>query len=134
MGLEFISRTLRTTAVLLLLFLPFGLYYLGTYNALSVFTGGVWSVLNLMFLSGLVRAAIRPGGADKAKVISLALFKFPLLYLTGYFIVKISQFQPLYLLAGFSLLLVVVILKAIGRAMFHVNDQQSNGTNIQGVA
>jgi len=39
LGLDFITRTLKTTGVLLLIAFPFGLYYYGLYPTLAVLSG-----------------------------------------------------------------------------------------------
>lgn len=118
LGLDFINRTLRTTGIILLIFFPFGIYYLGFYPALAVFSGGIWGMVNLLLLTRLVRAAIRPEGADKGIVAGVALVKFPLLYAAGYFLVTTTVFDPLEVLIGFSVLLAVIVLKIIARALF----------------
>jgi hypothetical protein len=121
--LDFIDRTLRTTGLILLAFLPFGIYYFGFYSALAVFSGGVWGIINFIFLSSLVRTAIHPGEIDKLKVAGLALVKFPLLYVSGYFLLKVPQFEPLHLVIGFSLLLAVMVLKVLGRALLGLDEK-----------
>ena len=130
MGLGFLDRTLRTTGIVLLIFLPFGLYYLGVYPSLAVFSGGVWGMLNLMFISALVRSAIRPEAINKLQVIGIAVFKFPLLYGAGYFLLKVPQFEPLHIMAGFSLLLIVIVLKVVGRAVLGLDDNKQQNENL----
>ena len=134
MGLEFIDRTLKVTGIVLLIFLPFGLYYLGIYPALAVFSGGIWGLINLIFLSALIRATIRPDGADKLKAAGIALFKFPLLYLSGYFLARVPQFDPLYLVAGFTSLFAIIVLRAIGIAMMRAGDQPEKNEQVREVA
>ena len=134
MGLEFIDRSLRTFGAVLLIFLPFGLFYLGIFPALAVFSGGVWAILNLIFISALVRSTVRPGGVDKRRALGLALFKFPLLYVSGYFLLQVRPFEPLYLLIGFVGLFGVIILKAVGRALVGVHDQQDDSNNARSLA
>jgi len=133
-GLGFLDRTLRTTGVVLLIFLPFGLYYLGVYPTLAAFSGGVWGLLNLIFISALVRSTIRPEAVNKFQVIGIAVFKFPLLYGSGYFLTQVKQFDPLYLLAGFSLLLVVIVLRAIGAAMMQAGDKPQASDKVRSIA
>jgi len=118
MGLEFIDRLLKTSAILLLIFVPFGLYYMGVYPALAVFSGAVWGMLNLVFLARLARAVFRPEGANVPKAILAGLFKFPLLYAAGYFLLKIPQFDPIHLTIGFSSLLAIIVLKVVGMVLF----------------
>ena len=117
MGLEFIYRTLRTTGIVLLIISPFLLYYFGLWTALAVFSGGVWGILNLWFIMHVVRVSIRPGGADKQKMLGLLLYKFPVLYLSGFFLLKVNQFNPAHLLMGAGAVLAVMVLKAAGRLM-----------------
>jgi len=56
MDIGFIERTLRTAGILSLLILIFGSFYYGFIPSLSVFTGLIWGIVNLYFLSLLVRA------------------------------------------------------------------------------
>jgi hypothetical protein len=134
MGLAFIDRSLRTFAVVLMVFLPFGLYYFGVFPALAVFSGGVWGMLNLIFLSKMVRVSLRPEGADRGKTLALALLKFPVLYAAGYFLLMIPQFEPLLLVIGFTSLFVIIVLRAVSRAVIQVNDQPHKSSNAQGMA
>ena len=130
-GLDFIARTLRTSAIVLLIFLPFGLLYLGVYPTLALFSGAVWGLVNLIFLSQLIRTVITPGKVDTGRAIGLAVIKFPLLYLAGYFLVTVKQFDPLLLLAGFSLFLAVMLLKVLGRVILGLDNQQSRNRGLQ---
>ncbi|MDH4158591.1 MAG: hypothetical protein OEW00_15085 [candidate division Zixibacteria bacterium] len=129
--LDFLDRTLRTTGVVLLIFLPVGLYYFGVYPTLAVFSGGVWGIVNFIFVSALIRTTIRPGGADKARAVALALVKFPLLYASGYFLLKVPQFEPLHLMVGFSSLFGVLVLKALGRLYLALDDKLQREEGLQ---
>ena len=121
MGLEFITRTLRTSGIVLLISLLFGVYYFGPLPTVAFFSGGVWGMLNLMFLSALVRVAIRPGGADVASTVVWMIIKFPLLYVSGYALLKIPRFDIVPLVLGFTLVIGVIILKAVGRALLKID-------------
>ena len=72
MDISFIDRTLKTTAVLILLFLALGTLHFQFYDVLAVVSGAIWSIINLYFLALLIRATIRPEGPDK--VVALVLF------------------------------------------------------------
>jgi len=128
--LDFIQRTLRTSGVVLLICLVFGFYYFGKWPALGFFSGGVWGMVNLILITSLVKLTIRPEGADVTAALITGLVKFPLLYLAGYFLLKVKQFEPLHLLYGFSLILVIIVLKAMGRVMLGL-DSNGNGNNEQ---
>ena len=119
---DFVTRTLKTTGVVLLFILAFGSMYFDFYDALALFSAGVWSMINLIFLSYLIRATVRPDGVDKIKVIGLLAIKFPLLYAAGYFLLTAPIFRPIPLLIGFSSVLVIMVLKAVGRAMLHLDN------------
>ncbi|HVP07375.1 MAG TPA: hypothetical protein VMS71_05995, partial [Candidatus Acidoferrum sp.] len=127
MGLEFIGRTLRTFGLVLLIFLPFGLYYMGTYPTLAILSGGVWGMINLIFLTELIRGVVRPEGVLVGAAIVIGVIKFPLLYLTVYALFKVPQFKPALLLIGFSGVLLVMVLKAAGRMLLGM-DSPSHGT------
>ena len=131
--LDFLDRTLRTTGVVLLIFLPFGLYYFGVYPTLAVFSGGVWGIVNFIFVSALISTTIRPGKADKARAVALSLVKFPLLYASGYFLLKVPQFEPLHLMVGFSSLFGVLVLKALGRLLLALDDKPRREQGLQKV-
>ena len=133
LGLDFITRTLKTTGVLLLIAIPFGLYYYGLYPTMGVLSGGVWSIINLIFLRHLVQAVIRPGGPDRVRAFGLILFKFPLLYLAGYFLLTVEVFTALHLLVGFSAPLGVMVLKILGRVLLGLDaTDKQNGETLQG--
>lgn len=128
--LDFITRTLKTTGVVLLIGFLFGVYYFGFWPALAFLSGGVWGMVNLIFITGLIRATIRPGGVDAMKAAGLAVVKCPLLYLAGYALLKVSQFEPLHLLLGFSLLFVVIVLKVVGRAVLDLDRNERPDRNL----
>jgi hypothetical protein len=130
---DFITRTLKTTGVVLLLALAFGSVYFNFYDALALFSAGVWSMINLIFLSMLIRAAIRPEGIDKVKVLGLMLIKFPILYAAGFFLLITPIFRPIPLIIGFSIVLFVMSMKAIARAIFHLDANGAEHSS-QGIA
>lgn len=130
MGLEFIGRTLRTFGIVLVIFLPFGFYYYGLYPTLAILSGGVWGMINLMFISALVQSAIRPGGADLGRTIGFMLIKFPALYVAGFFLLKVPVFSAVHLLIGFSGVMGIMVLKVLGRVFLGLDSTQKK--NLQG--
>ena len=109
--------------------LIFGTVYYGFYSALAAFSAGIWSMINLIFLSAFVRAAVRPDGIDKMQVIGLALVKFPLLYATAYFLFTVEIFRPMPLFIGLSIVIAVMALKAIGRAFLGLDLVNNEGSS-----
>jgi hypothetical protein len=79
-------------------------------------------MVNLLLITSLVKLTIRPEGADVTAALITGLVKFPLLYVAGYFLLKIEQFEPLHLLYGFSSILIIIVLKAIGRVMLGLDN------------
>jgi hypothetical protein len=126
MDLDFIGRTLKTFGILLLVYVPFGLYYGGGYPTVAVLSGGVWGMLNLLFLSAFIRVTLIPGKVPLERAIIFGLVKFPLLYLAGYGLLKISVFDPLLLLAGFSGVMAVMLLKAASRVLLGMDRGHEN--------
>jgi hypothetical protein len=127
---DFIQRTLRTTGVVLLIGFLFGVYYFGFWPSLAFLSGGIWGMVNLIFLTALIRASLRPEGANIMKAAGVAVIKFQLLYLAGYFLLKVPQFEPLHLLAGFSLIFVVIVLKVVGRAVLGLDENKQHNGNL----
>jgi len=123
---DFIQRTLRTTGVLLLVLFLVVTYYIGFYDGLALFSAGVWSMINLIFLSALVRATLRPDGVNKSAVAVLAIVKFPLLYAAGYFLLTTDVFRPVPLVIGFSIVLIVMVLKAAARVLLKLDENPAN--------
>jgi len=132
-GPDFIFRTLKTTGVVLLLVLVFGTVYVDFYDALAVFSAGIWSMVNLIFLAALIRTAVRPDGVDKTAAFGLAVIKFPLLYAAGYFLFTVDVFRPVPLIIGLSMVLAVMALKAAGRAVLNIDVVRPEGDS-RGVA
>lgn len=124
------NRSLRTAGIVLLVFLPFGIYYLGFYPTLAVLSGGVWGIVNLLFLSAVIRSVVRVGGVDKTMLIRAALIKFPLLYGAGYALLRVEAFGPVYLLIGFTTCLAVIGLKAAGRALLGLDNTSNNNKKV----
>jgi len=119
--LGFIDSVLKTYCVILLFFCPFGIYYLGLFQTFSVISAGIWSMINLMLIRALVKSTLHHDGPNAGRAIAFAFIKFPLLYLTGYFLLKVPHFDTVYLLFGFSGLLATIMLKLVARAFFETN-------------
>jgi hypothetical protein len=127
-SLDFIQRTLKTSGILLLLVLIFGSIYFNINDTLAVFSGGIWSMVNLIFLTALIRKAFRPDEKiDKLAVFGLLFIKFPLLYGSAYFLLTIEIFRPIPLVIGLSTVLAVMILKALGRALINIDVTDKEG-------
>ncbi len=129
MDFGFIARTLKTTGILALIFFAFGAAYLDIFKALSLLFGIIWGIINLYFLTLLVRAVLRPEGPDKKFALGLVLIKFPLLYAAGYFLISNPEFHISWLVIGFSVIFAVMILKVLGRAVLGLDNARPNGNH-----
>lgn len=130
----FIDRTIRTTCIVLLIFFPFGIYYLGLFKSMAILSGGIWGILNLILISFLVRSTLRPEGPDMIKAITIAFVKFPLLYLGGYFLLMIEEFDEFFLLIGFTGLLAIIVLKILGRGLMGLDKQNQSEHDRNGLS
>lgn len=86
-------------------------------SALGFLAGALWSCLNLFAISHVVRSVLGSERPSKLKVVKLSLVKFPILYGTGFLLLRSRAFSPESLVAGFSLVLVVILLKIVGASV-----------------
>jgi hypothetical protein len=121
MGPEFIHRVIKTSLIVAVLgFLFVTVYYNFRFGA-GILVGALWGCLNLYFLTNLITEIFSPGKeVRKGKVILVVLVKFPLLYLIGYVLLIIKKgniryFPAVSLVSGFTLIFLVMFLKALGR-------------------
>jgi len=122
MGIEFIHRVIKTSLVLAVLILLFVTVYYDFKFGAGILAGSVWGCLNLYFLTQLITEVFSPGKeVKKRKVVLIAVVKFPFLYLAGYLLLKINYFPPLSLICGFTLIFLVIFLKAMGRWILSMN-------------
>jgi len=130
MGVEFIHRVIKTSLVLAVL----GFLFVTVYHSFrlggGILAGAVWASLNLLFLTSLITEIFSPGKeVRKGRVILIAVVKFPLLYAAGYVLLAVKYFPPESLLIGFTLLFVVMFLKAMGRWVLSLNTEKHPGAN-----
>ncbi len=131
MGVEFIHRVIKTSLVVAVLcFLFVTVYYNFRFGA-GILAGTIWGSLNLWFLTQLIVEIFSPGKeVRKGKVILIAVVKFPLLYAAGFVLLKINYFPPLSLVSGFTLIFLVMFLKAMGRWVLSLDkDKTKQMTN-----
>ena len=124
----FIDRTIKTSGMVLLIAFVFGMYFYGFWRGLAFFSGGVWGVINKMFLKDLIQETFTAGEINTSAVALTALIKFPLLFVAGYFLVTVEMFDIKILVAGFSLILAVMLLKALGRLLLGLDNKEKNQT------
>ncbi|MFH1335529.1 MAG: ATP synthase subunit I [Candidatus Zixiibacteriota bacterium] len=122
MGIEFIHRVIKTSLVLAVLILLFVTVYYDFKFGAGILAGSAWGCLNLYFMTKLITEIFSPGKeVKKRKVVLIAVVKFPLLYLAGYLLFKMNYFPPISLVCGFTLIFLVIFLKAMGRWILSMN-------------
>jgi hypothetical protein len=129
MGPEFIHRVIKTSLIVAVLgFLFVTVYYNFRFGA-GILVGAIWGSLNLYFLTSLITEIFSPGKeVRKGKVILIVLVKFPLLYLIGYVLLIIKYFPAISLVSGFTLIFLVMFLKALGRWMLSLETSKKPET------
>jgi len=92
-------------------------------------------MVNLHFLEKLIRSALRPDGVDKTSALVYLFIKFPLLYAAMYFMVTSEFFNAILLLVGFTTVLLVIVLKAAGRVLLKLdnNDMKNRQESLKSV-
>lgn len=132
MGLEFVTRIIRTTAILaLVVALCLAWYYSGKV-AIGFLVGVTWSLVNLYFIKSLVTEVITPNKTRKDVAIVVGLIKFPILYVGGFLIIASGYFSVYALLAGFSLIFPVALLKVLGRLFLGMDNVEYKKEKAEG--
>ena len=114
MGLEFVTRVVRTSAVVASLVALFLATYVSLASGAGFFLGALWGSLNLLAVVSLVKTLFGNENPSKSRVAGIVLFKFPVLYVSGLFLLIVGIFPPGSLVSGFSLILAIILLKAFG--------------------
>lgn len=123
---EFIKRVVAMTAVLsAVAFLFLSVYYQFPF-ALAVLLGGLWSGLNFLALTFMVQQLLRPTPIDIPSALASIFVKLPLLYGAGFLLVSWNYLPKLGLVAGFSTLFAVIILKGLGRMFLKMDERDAN--------
>lgn len=128
MDIRFIDRIIKTTLVLAAILFPFFALYIKMSFALSVLFGAVWGSLNLWAIKMIV-LSLMPGPKRNLLLGLIILFlKLPVLYFVGYLLVTWSYLSVGGLLWGFSGILVVALLKVLGRLYLGLDEIKAGET------
>ncbi len=123
---EFIKRvTVLSAALSAVAFLFLSVYYQFPF-ALAILLGGVWSSLNLLAMTFMVQQLLRPTPIDWATATASIFIKLPLLYVAGFLLVTWDFLPKLGLVAGFSMVFAVIILKGLGRMILKLDEKEAN--------
>jgi F-type H+-transporting ATPase subunit a len=115
--LHAVRRLLRATAALAAVAGLAAWAYLGWRWALGFTGGALIGMLNIVFLTVLVREVIRIGPRRGGRIAALLALKVPLVY-GGLAVLLLWETTPLVaVICGFSLVLLTIVLRAAGRAL-----------------
>lgn len=93
----------------------FGSYYFDWQYSMGIFAGMLWGSANLWFIRQFMVSYLTTGERDAKKLAIIAVIKFPVLYLAGFFLLWFNLFPVLSFVIGFTLIFVVIVLKALGK-------------------
>ena len=110
----FINRSIKAAVIVTLIFSPFVLLYFGRSAFLGFFAGAVWNILNVFLLSKILSIVLLQSRKEKIGGIIAAIIKFPVLYGGGFLILNLIDLSIYGILAGFSIILIVFVLKTLG--------------------
>jgi hypothetical protein len=109
---EFLTRVVRTSALVAPLVALFLATYVSPASGSGFLLGALWGMLNLLVTVSLVETLFGSENPGKARVAGIALVKFPILYSSGFFLMRVGVFPVGSLVSGFSLVLSIILLKA----------------------
>ena len=122
----FIKRvTVFSAALSAVAFLFLSVYYRFPF-ALAFLLGGLWSSLNLLALTFMVQQLLRPTPIDWPVAFASIFIKLPLLYGAGFLLVLWDYLPKLGLVAGFSIVFAVILLKGLGRMILKLDEKETN--------
>ena len=115
MDLQFVDRVIKSTLILAAILFPFFALYISMNFALAVFLGASWGCLNLLALRIIVVSLLTPHKRNYTLGLIILFVKLPVLYGIGYLLISWNYLSIGGLLWGFSGILIVMVLKALGR-------------------
>ena len=131
MDLRFIDRVIKSTLILAAILFPFFAVYISMNFALAVFLGASWGCLNLLAIRIIVVSLLTPHRKNLALGLIVLLVKLPVLYGIGYLLITWNYLPISGLLWGFSGILIVMVLKVLGRLYLGLDNKvKANETKV----
>ena len=115
MDLRFIDRVIRSTLILAAFLFPFFALYIGMNFALALLLGAFWGCLNLLAIRIIVVSLMTLYKKNVTLGLIILFVKLPVLYGIGYLLITWNYLSIGGLLWGFSGILIVMVLKVLGR-------------------
>lgn len=118
---DFLSRIFKTAINLSIGLAILMAWYAGVPRGVDFGVAALWGSLNFRFLQRIVLEGTRPEGSRMSRLLVAFALKFPLLYGAGAAWALLRKPDAVVTLAGLSLILVVILLKSIGRSLVDAN-------------
>ena len=115
MNLEFLHRSYRSALVVLPVVGLFVFTYLGPMQGAGFALAALLGIVNVRLIEECAVQLIRVGGPRKLRFVLAALLKLVLVYGIGALLLIQGIGSPAALVAGFSMIFAVIVLKAAGR-------------------
>lgn len=109
MDLKAINKIIILTLIEAVMTLPLIAFFFSWSSAAAVFAGALWGCANIYMLRLLVQSWLTSEQRNYFAVHFLLWFKFPILYATGYALLKSAYFSAKGLVFGFSLIFVSIL-------------------------
>ena len=114
---SFLNRIFRSSLILSIVLGVVAAFYFGWRIGLDFTAAAVWGSVGLKFLQLFIIEASRPEGVRPKSLILAAFLKFPVLYGLGTLYMVYVKPHGGAVIAGLSLVLLVIVLKFLGRAL-----------------
>lgn len=116
---DFIHRSLKISIIVAIIFIPFLFAYFGISIALGFMAGAAWNIINVFLLHKVTSMTVLPPASNRKWGVLAGILKFPVLYGIGYAILRYTQISLYGIMSGFSLVLLIFVLKALGVYLNH---------------
>ena len=100
-------------------------FYWGPDNGTGWALGIAWSLLNLHFLSSVIKSVITSEKRDVPQILVALFVKFPVLYVAGFFLLRSAYLSAYGLVAGFTWPFFVILMKGFGRYYLKLDESKS---------
>jgi len=123
-GFEFLDRVRRTSAAAGIVIALIVWLLIGPGAAGAFALGCVWSLVNLHLLRIIARLVATDPENHKLRIAAVLFFKVPVLYGAAYLAVHVAGLPVVGFLAGFAWPLAVIALKAAGRLVLGLDENE----------
>jgi len=124
---KFIDRIIKSTLVAAAILFPFLYLYFSLSFGLSVLIGAIWGSLNLLAIKIIILSLVTKQSKNITLGILVLIFKIPVLYGAGYFLVTWDYLSVPGLLWGFSGIFITALLNALSRTILGLDNRLKAG-------